>query len=141
MATAPRQQAARSRAPNPRRTAAAERSVGDDGQATEEQQGRVRSTTGDLLNLVEQLSNFDQIGVTRLARHLEVPVPTAYRMLRTRGRLGPLEEEVASRLALNLLVDEAQPITVEQAKARDKLWTPEKESGERGSGQLWTPGG
>jgi trigger factor len=61
--------------------------------------------------------------------------------LRKRGRLGPLEEEVASRLALKLLVDEAQPITVEQAKARDKLWTPEKESGERGSGQLWTPGG
>ena len=61
--------------------------------------------------------------------------------LRERGRLGPLEEEVASRLALKLLVDEAQPITVEQAKARDKLWTPEKESGERGSGQLWTPGG
>jgi trigger factor len=61
--------------------------------------------------------------------------------LRTRGRLGPLEEEVASRLALKLLVDEAQAITVEQAKARDKLWTPGKESGERGSGQLWTPGG
>jgi trigger factor len=59
--------------------------------------------------------------------------------LRKRGRLGPLEEEVAARLALQLLVDEAQPITVEQAKARDKLWTPEKEPGERGSGQLWTP--
>jgi trigger factor len=61
--------------------------------------------------------------------------------LRARGRLGPLEEEVASRLALELLVDEAKPITVEQAKARDKLWTPEKEPGERGSSQLWTPGG
>jgi trigger factor len=61
--------------------------------------------------------------------------------LRKRGRLGPLEEEVASRLALEVLVDEAKPITVEQAKARDKLWTPEKEPGERASGQLWTPGG
>jgi trigger factor len=61
--------------------------------------------------------------------------------LRKRDRLGPLEEEVASRLALELLVGEAKPITVEQAKARDKLWTPEKESGERGSGQLWTPEG
>jgi trigger factor len=60
--------------------------------------------------------------------------------LRSRGRLGPLEEQVASSLAHKLLVDEAQPITVEQAKARDKLWTPEKEPGERGSGQLWTPG-
>jgi trigger factor len=60
--------------------------------------------------------------------------------LRKRGRLGPLEEDVASRLALKLLVDQAKPITVEQAKARDKLWTPEKESSEGGSEQLWTPG-
>jgi hypothetical protein len=45
-------------------------------QASAEQERRARSTTGDLLNLVEQLSNFDRIGVTRLARHLGVPVPT-----------------------------------------------------------------
>jgi hypothetical protein len=37
-----------------------------------------------------------------------------------------------------LLIAEATPISVEQAKARDKLWTPEKET--EGSGQLWTPG-
>src|SRR6266700_186816 len=105
MATVPRQQAARSRAPNPRRKAAAERSAGDDGQATEEQQGRARSTTGDLLNLVEQLSNFDQIGVTRLARHLGVPVPTAYRMLRALERAGyveQLDESKEYRLTLKL---------------------------------------
>src|SRR2546430_1909990 len=105
MATARRQQAARSRAPAPRRKAATERSAGDDGQATEEQQGRVHSTTGDLLNLVEQLSNFDQIGVTRLARHLEVPVPTAYRMLRALERAGYVEQLAESkeyRLTLKL---------------------------------------
>jgi hypothetical protein len=28
---------------------------------------RLRSTTGDLLHLVEELSSFDRIGVTRLA--------------------------------------------------------------------------
>jgi trigger factor len=59
------------------------------------------------------------------------------RRLRDRGRLGPLSEDVAERQALELLVSEAKPITVEQAKARDDLWTPEKESP---SGQLWTPG-
>jgi hypothetical protein len=37
-------------------------------------------------------------------------------------------------------VREAKPISVEQAKARDKLWTPGKSGGEQGSGQLWTPG-
>jgi trigger factor len=58
--------------------------------------------------------------------------------LRQRDRLGPLREDVATRQAVELLVREAKPITVEQAKARDKLWTPEKEG--EGSGQLWTPG-
>src|SRR2546429_5073821 len=105
MAPVPRRQAARSRAPGPRRKAAAERPASGDGQATDEQQGRARSTTGDLLNLVEQLSNFDQIGVTRLARHLEVPVPTAYRMLRALERAGYVEQLAESkeyRLTLKL---------------------------------------
>jgi trigger factor len=67
--------------------------------------------------------------------------------LRSAGRLDSLREDVASRQALELLVREATPISVEQAKARQKLWTPGKEepaaegseSGS-GSGQLWTPG-
>jgi trigger factor len=58
--------------------------------------------------------------------------------LRDRGRLGPLIETISERKAVELLVSEAKPITVEQAKARDKLWTPEKEG--ESSGQLWTPG-
>ena len=37
---------------------------------------RPRSTTGDLLHLIEQLAGFDRVGVTRLARHLGVPAPT-----------------------------------------------------------------
>jgi hypothetical protein len=40
---------------------------------------------------------------------------------------------------VDLLVEHATPISVEQAKARDKLWTPEKEGKER-SEQIWTPG-
>jgi DNA-binding IclR family transcriptional regulator len=99
MATVPRQQAARSRAPGPRQEAAAGQS------AAAGQQPRVRSTTGDLLNLVEQLSNFDRIGVTRLARHLGVPVPTAYRMLRALERAGYVEQQPESkeyRLTLKL---------------------------------------
>ena len=58
---------------------------------------RVRSTTGDLLYLVEQLANFDRVGVTRLARHLDVPVPTAYRMLRALERAGYVEQLAESR--------------------------------------------
>ena len=45
------------------------------------------------------------------------------------GRDEPLREDIAMRKAVDLLVESAKPITVEQAKARDKLWTPEKDEG------------
>jgi len=77
MATVPRQQATRP--------------------AGAEQERPARSTKGDLLNLVEQLASFDRIGVTRLARHLGVPVPTAYRMLRALQRAGYVEQLAESR--------------------------------------------
>jgi trigger factor len=56
------------------------------------------------------------------------------------GRLDELREDLAQRAALDLLAAEASPISVDQAKARDKLWTPEKEAAEGASSQLWTPG-
>jgi trigger factor len=60
--------------------------------------------------------------------------------LRTSGGLEPVRSEVAGRQALELLVREAKPISVEQAKARKKLWTPGNEPAEQASGELWTPG-
>jgi trigger factor len=68
--------------------------------------------------------------------------------LESAGRLEGLREDVASRQALELLAREAKPITVEQAQARQKLWTPgkgdpeatEESRAEATSGQLWTPG-
>ncbi len=60
--------------------------------------------------------------------------------LRRRGTLERFREDVANRKALELLVSEAKPIPQEQARAREKLWTPEKVASEASSGQLWTPG-
>jgi trigger factor len=60
--------------------------------------------------------------------------------LRETGRLDRVRREVATRQAIERIVAEATPISVEQAKARQKLWTPGKEAAEKGSGQLWTPG-
>jgi trigger factor len=60
--------------------------------------------------------------------------------LRKRGTLESLRDELASRQAVALIVREAKPIPAEQARAREKLWTPEKESAEGRGGQLWTPG-
>ena len=80
---------------------------------------------------------------------LEALQPTAERQgttaeklveqLRSSGRLDRVRSEVATRQAVELLVAEAKPISVEQAKARQKIWTPGKEAAGQGSGQLWTP--
>jgi trigger factor len=59
--------------------------------------------------------------------------------LRSSGRLDRVREDVAGQMALELLVSESRAISVEQAKARQKLWTPGKEGAESGTGQLWTP--
>jgi trigger factor len=55
------------------------------------------------------------------------------------GRDEALREDIAMRKAVDLLVENAKPISVEQAKARDKLWTPDKGAEERAS-EIWTPG-
>ncbi len=73
--------------------------------------------------------------------------------LRAAGRLEELREDLAARRAMDLLAEEAKPIAMEQARAREQLWTPEKERAERAretagspagegpqqSGGLWTP--
>ncbi len=67
-------------------------------------------------------------------------VEKLFERLQAAGRLDEVRDDVASRHAIDLLVKEAKPISVEQAKARQKLWTPGKEGPEQGSGRLWTPG-
>src|SRR3954453_7353901 len=59
--------------------------------------------------------------------------------LQQAGRTDELKQDIAQRMAVDWLVERAKPITVEQAQARDKLWTPDQEAAE-GGGQLWTPG-
>jgi trigger factor len=55
------------------------------------------------------------------------------------GRDEGLREDIAMRKAVDLMVESASAISVEQAKARDKLWTPGKE-GEAAAKEIWTPG-
>jgi trigger factor len=61
--------------------------------------------------------------------------------LKSAGRLDELKADLAQRRAMDLIAESAKPISVEQAQARDKLWTPEKgDETEAGGGRLWTPG-
>ena len=59
--------------------------------------------------------------------------------MKSAGRLDTFKAELANRKALDLLAASATAISVEQAQARDKLWTPGQDAEER-SRQLWTPG-
>ena len=65
--------------------------------------------------------------------------------LRDSGRDNLLRSEVRLRKAADVIAESAKPIPIEQAAARDKLWTPEKEEAEaeqaeKGEAGLWTPG-
>jgi len=86
---------------------------------------------------------------------LEALTPTAEREgiepqkllddLRESGRLDDVSEDLAARQAVELIATEAKPIPIDQAQAREKLWTPESEEHEGGAqsetaaARLWTP--
>ncbi|HEX5310141.1 MAG TPA: trigger factor [Solirubrobacteraceae bacterium] len=66
--------------------------------------------------------------------------------LRSNGRVADLAEDLAARQAVELVAAQAQPIPLERAQAREKLWTPESERRESAQAKdepparLWTPG-
>jgi trigger factor len=62
----------------------------------------------------------------------------ALREIRESGREELFTEDLRMRRALELIGESANPIPMEQAQAREEIWTPEKEREEKGS--LWTPG-
>jgi trigger factor len=61
----------------------------------------------------------------------------ALKELRESGRDKLLAEDLRMRKALDLIAEEAKPIPLETAKAREDIWTPEKEREQKGG--LWTP--
>ena len=71
----------------------------------------------------------------------EKQLKRALKRARSQGADEALREDIAMRKAVDLVVDNAKPIPVEQAAAREALWTPEKgEEQGAGAGQIWTPG-
>jgi trigger factor len=65
--------------------------------------------------------------------------------LRRAGRLEDVREDLAARKAVEWVAERAKPISVEQAQAREQLWTPEQEGAEKPGeaaaepAGLWTP--
>jgi trigger factor len=58
--------------------------------------------------------------------------------LRETGRDRMVERDLKMRKALDVIADSAKPIPLEQAEAREEMWTPDKER--KAAGGLWTPG-
>jgi trigger factor len=88
------------------------------------------------------------------AEREQQPAEELLQRLRAAGREDELREDLAARQAMELIAREAKPIPLEQAQAREQLWTPEKERAERAraegaggaesdslqeAGGLWTP--
>jgi trigger factor len=62
----------------------------------------------------------------------------ALKSLKESGRDKLLAADLRLRKALDTVAESAKAIPAEQAEAREKIWTPEKEREEKGG--LWTPG-
>src|SRR4051794_1545334 len=90
----------------------------------------IAPSDGDVLDALQASAAREETKVEKLRDRLEQA-----------GRLDELKSDLAQRMAVDWLVERAKPISVEQAQARKKLWTPEKgEEGEGAGGRLWTPG-
>jgi trigger factor len=64
------------------------------------------------------------------------------RLMGDPASLTALRQDLAAQKALDVVVANAKPITAEEAEAKQKLWTPEKETAQSGakSSPIWTPG-
>jgi trigger factor len=56
------------------------------------------------------------------------------------GRLDEVREDLAQRAAIDFLAENARALTADQARARDKLWTPDQEYPPGIEKPIWTPG-
>jgi trigger factor len=91
----------------------------------------IRPSEADLLEAVRPTAEREQLSTEEVIEKL-----------RASARLEELREDLAARQAMDLIARAAKPIPLEQAKAREQLWTPEKteEGGATAApGGLWTP--
>jgi trigger factor len=87
-----------------------------------------------------EVSDEDLLEVLRSAARPESTNPEKLlEGLKKSGRDLALRRDLRLRKAAEVIAKSSKPIEMERAKARDKLWTPEKER-EAGTSQLWTPG-
>jgi trigger factor len=90
----------------------------------------------------EQIEVSDEEMVEALehsAEHERTTPEKLLERLRANGRDAMIRDDLRARKAIDLIAEQATPIPLEQAEAREQIWTPEKEK-EESKGKLWTPG-
>jgi trigger factor len=75
--------------------------------------------------------------LSHAAEHERTTPEKLLKRLRESGRDATVREDIRFRKAIDLVAEEAKAIPLEQAEAREKIWTPEKER--EAAGGLWTP--
>ncbi len=71
------------------------------------------------------------------AEHERTTPEKLLKRLQESGRDAMIRDDIRFRKAIDLVAEAAKPIPLEQAEAREQIWTPEKERKE--AGELWTP--
>ena len=74
------------------------------------------------------------------AEHERMKPEKLLERLRREGRDALVSADIRIRKAIDTIADSAKPVPMEQAEAREKLWTPDAPRESGGGGQLWTPG-
>jgi trigger factor len=100
----------------------------------------VQPTDEEVMEAVESAAASDERTGDERSAGGRTSAKKLYERLKSTGRLEQLENDLAQRKALDLVADSATPISVEQAQARDKLWTPGADAPSEGAPELWTPG-
>jgi trigger factor len=73
------------------------------------------------------------------AEHADEDADELIAQIRSAGRYESLRADLRLRKTLDRIAAETKRIPIDLARARDKLWTPEKEKPETAA-KLWTPG-
>jgi trigger factor len=89
----------------------------------------IEPSDGDVLDALQASAAREGVAPEKLRERLEKA-----------GRLDEIKEDLAQRAAVSFLADNARPLTADQARVREKLWTPEQEYPQGIEKPIWTPG-
>jgi trigger factor len=89
----------------------------------------IEPSDGDVLDALQASAAREGVAPEKLRERLEKA-----------GRLDEIKEDLAQRAAVSFLADNARPLTADQARVREKLWTPEQDYPQGIEKPIWTPG-